>query len=294
MTREAFYEALGEVCEKYVTEAQMVRKPKKPVWMKAGAIAACFLLVIFVHLALTFPKNSAENEKAEGDTQDSVERENAEGDAQDSPPSVKLNGRIFYVSSYFTVSEKVPEGFEYAGKTKIGGEELSYFLNPDIPEWVYLYQEVLTDGTVDETGTLTRTEPHMAYVRYVDERLRGKHLLSCDGRLYIDMWSASYYDREPDVSQEFYEAVEAEWGIRLNEEIPEGFQSVGVAEFLGYDTIPSGALASNIRTAEVFVNPNKPQIVLMATEWYTATDEENGETKHTGYDIYILYDGPLK
>lgn len=293
MTREELFEVLGDVGEKYVTEARRLKKPKKPAWMKAGAAAACFFLVILLYLAFTIPKNSADNEKAERDTQDPVERENTVADA-DGPPNMKLNGRTFYVSSYSTVSEKVPEGFSYAGETKRDGEELSYYLNPDIPEWVYLYQEVLTDGTVDETGTLTRTEPHMAYVRYVDERLRGKHLLSCDGRLYIDMWSASYYDREPDVSLEFYEAVETEWGIRLNEEIPEGFQSVGVAEFSGYDTIPSGVLASNMRTAEVFVNPNKPQVVLMATEWYTAAKEENGETKHTGYDVYILYDGPLK
>ncbi len=29
------------------------------------------------------------------------------------------------------------------------------------------------------------------------------------------------------------------------------------------------------------------------THWFTATAEENGETRHNGFDVYILYDCPF-
>ena len=39
MTNEKLYEVLGDINEKYVSEARVYQKAKKPIWAKWGAIA---------------------------------------------------------------------------------------------------------------------------------------------------------------------------------------------------------------------------------------------------------------
>ena len=46
MTNEKLYEVLGDINEKYVSEARAYHKAKKPVWLKWGAVAACLCLMI--------------------------------------------------------------------------------------------------------------------------------------------------------------------------------------------------------------------------------------------------------
>ena len=46
MKREKFCELLGEINENYVKEAETIKKAKKPVWVKWGAMAACLCLVV--------------------------------------------------------------------------------------------------------------------------------------------------------------------------------------------------------------------------------------------------------
>ncbi len=46
MKREKFCELLGEINEDYVKEAETIKKAKKPVWVKWGAMAACLCLII--------------------------------------------------------------------------------------------------------------------------------------------------------------------------------------------------------------------------------------------------------
>ena len=46
MTNEKLYEVLGDINEKYVSEARVYQKAKKPIWVKWGAIAACLCLMI--------------------------------------------------------------------------------------------------------------------------------------------------------------------------------------------------------------------------------------------------------
>ena len=46
MTNEKLYEVLGDINEKYVSEARAYQKAKKPVWAKWGVIAACLCLMI--------------------------------------------------------------------------------------------------------------------------------------------------------------------------------------------------------------------------------------------------------
>ena len=188
----------------------------------------------------------------------------------------------------------MPDGFLYAGETDVGGfESCPYYTNPNMPEWVYVSQEVRTDGTVDLTGTLNRTDPHDAYVRYVDIRLRGKDLVCYNGEYYISMWSASSYGEYPDVNNEYFDSMESTYGIRIEGDTPNGFVSAGIAEFSGKDTIPRGALVSNVGAHEVHVNPNEPDVILVPTYWHTHTKEEEKETRHEGYNIYIRYNCPL-
>ena len=192
------------------------------------------------------------------------------------------------------VSNELPDGFLYAGEASVGGfDDCPYYTNPDKPEWVYVYQQVWTDGTVDETGTLNRTEPHHAYVRYVDVRLRGKKLVCCSGAYYISMWGAVCFGDRPDVTQEYYDEMAARYGIRIEGAVPDGFEFAGTAAFSGDDTIPTGELASNQAAADVYYDPADPAVILVETFWYTATAKEHGQTRHDGFDVYIRYDCPF-
>ena len=177
----------------------------------------------------------------------------------------------------------------------VGGlENCPYYLNPDVPEWVYVYHEVRTDGTVDAAGTLTNTPPHNAYVRYVDERLRNKDLVCYQGKYYISMWSADCHGDAPDVTREYYDKMDSLYGKRIEGTVLNRFELAGTAVFAGNDTVPTGSLASNEGEAAVYYDPNDPAVILVETHWFTATAEENGETRHEGYTVYILYDCPFR
>ena len=51
MRKEDFAEVLGDINENYIQEAETIKRSKKPVWPKWGAMAACLCLVI----GLTMP-----------------------------------------------------------------------------------------------------------------------------------------------------------------------------------------------------------------------------------------------
>lgn len=273
-------EAIENLDPAYIDAAAKKPKSKHMGWIKWVAIAASLCLVLACTLSVIF----REMPDQPLDTMNPA----------DGPPSLIVNGRDFYISSRLAVSNELPEGFAYAGNASVGGfVDCPYYTNPDMPEWVYVYHEVMTDGTVDSTGTLNRTEQHNAYVRYVDVRLRGKDLICYNGQYYISMWSVSTYGSEPDVSADYFEAMQTAYGIRIAGDAPAGFVSAGIAEFSGFDTVPRGELTSNAGAYEVYVNPDEPDVVLMATQWYTAAVGENGETKHNGFNVYIRYVCPL-
>ena len=58
MTNEKLYEVLGDINEKYVSEARVYQKAKKPIWAKWGAIAACLVLVCVVAIPFFSHNNS--------------------------------------------------------------------------------------------------------------------------------------------------------------------------------------------------------------------------------------------
>lgn len=281
MRKDRVIDSLGRIDDDMVQAVEALRRKKKrPAWTKWGALVACLCLVA----AIAIPSVLFQPAESPNDTME----------PSDGPSNLVVNGMNYLISSYLAVSEELPDGFTLAGEADVGGfEGCPYFVNPDIPEWVYVYQEVMTDGTVGSTGALRRTEPHHAYVRYVDIRLRGKGLISYNGEYFISMWSADTYGNFPDVSNEYYHTMENTYGIRMEGEAPDGFVFAGIAAFSGHDTIPRGALSSNEGAYEVFVNPNEPDIVLVPTQWYTAASDENGETRHEGFHVYIRYDCPL-
>ena len=252
---------------------------KKSLWLRWSAAAACIFLVFALPFALhRLPESPGEQVSGTG-----------------GPPHFTANGITYCISPYLAVEDELPDGFVSAGEVDVGGyTSCPYYLNPDLPEWAYVCQEVRTNGQIDSTGTLVSTEPHLAYARYVDARLRGKDLVLCNENYYISMWSAVSYGDAPDVSAAYYDSVESTYGIRMEGEAPEGFSPIGTAVFTGHDTIPRGTLASNRGAHEVYVDPEHPEIILIPAAWHTHTAAETHETLHTGFDVYVRYDCPLR
>lgn len=251
------------------------RKPlrKRRGWIPWAAAAACLCLLIAAIPAFSQKPSTPQ----EGTTD------------YGGPPRVAVNGRTYVISPYLANAEELPDGFTYAGTTDVdnGFEDCAYYTNPDIPEWIYVYQEVRTDGTVDETGTLVSTPPHNAYTRYVDERLRGKKLVCFDGNYYISMWSAWYSGEDPDVIEAYYEKIYEQYGIQIEGAVPDGFTLAGTAAFSGDDTVPKGTLASNEGEVEVYYDASNPEVILVEARWFTV------QGAHDGFDVYILYDCPF-
>ena len=165
MNRKDLYNGFNEVDDDILERSETASKSKKkPTWLKWGAIAACLCLVVSIAIPVLFHQSP----DTPHDTMD----------PSDGPSSLVVNGTSYLISPHLAVSDDLPDGFVHAGEASVGGfENCPYYTNPDMPEWVYVYHEVSTDGNVDATGTLNRTEPHNAYVRYVYERLRGKDLV---------------------------------------------------------------------------------------------------------------------
>lgn len=278
---EKLFRSITELSDDLIENAQTVPaggRKKTAAWKKWGAAAACLCLVIFaVPLLARIPQ--------------------APQGGAEAAPHFAVDNRTFIVSSHLgdAVTDELPEGFLPAGTISISGglEDCPYYRNPAVPEWIYVYQEVNTDGTMDAAGNLTRTPPHPAYVRYVDERLRGRDLICYQGEYYISMWSAKDYGDDPDVTEAYLAEMEALYGRRIEGAAPDGFVLAGTAEFTGKDTIPTGGLASNAEAAEVYYDPSDPAVLLMRTHWFTAA-AERGETRHDGFDVYIRYDCPFQ
>ena len=251
------------------------RKPlrKRRGWIAWAAAAACLCLLLAAIPAFSQKPSTPQ----EGTTD------------YGGPPRAVVNGRTYVISPYLANAEELPDGFTYAGTTDVdnGFETCAYYTNPDIPEWIYVYHEVRTDGTVDETGTLVSTPPHNAYVRYVDERLHGKKLVCFDGNYYISLWSAEDSGDDPDVSEAYYEKIYTQYGRRIEGAVPDGFTLAGTAAFSGEDTVPKGALASNEGEVEVYYDASNPEVILVEAHWFTV------QGAHDGFDVYILYDGPF-
>ncbi len=277
MKARRILEALGRVDEKYVEEAATGRKHTGIKW---GTMAACFCAVLAVSAVMLFWEKP--------------QTPDAGSSPGDLPPHIVVNEKTYLISSHMAVSEACPAGFVYAGESEMGGMgSCAYYVSPDMPQWVYVYHDVNTDGTVDDTGTLTRTETHKAYVRYVDIEIRGKDFVCYNGQLYISLWSADPDGERADLPRAFYDQMKDAYGVRIEAaQPPDGFILAGQAAFSGYDTVPAGELSSNVPQAEVYVSSDDGNAVLVSTQWHTAGGKSAGESVHSGYDIYVLCDQP--
>ncbi len=261
MTGKQLFEVIGAL------EPGDARSASGGHWQRWAALAACLLVVAG---AVWLLRPAAETPSADSSSP-------GEG-----PPCIVVDGVSYTVSGYLAVEQSCPEGFSYGGSSEYG----DYYVNPDNPAWVYVYCEVRTDGRLDESGTLIPTAPHMAYLRYVDSRICGDDYISVDGALYLSMWSAQSYGEDPDLTSAEYDAIQAQYGVRIEGEAPTGFVSAGTAVFTGYDTVPDLPLGCNTGTPEVLVSASAPGIVLASTVWYTAPTAA-GEVEHHGWNVYV-------
>lgn len=281
MNRNDLYHSFNAIDDDILERSETAQHTrKKPTWLKWGTIAACLCLVAALAV-LRYPAESPY-------TVDT-------GSEGCGLPSITVNGIQYLASPRSSHSYELPSGFSHAGTADIiGSGDCPYYIDPNTPEWVYVYQKIYSsDAIVDESGNISPASYYNAYVRYVDIRLHTRDLVCYNGEYYISMWSAQYYGDFPDVSAEYYDKVRSTYDIRFEGDVPNGFVSAGVAEFSGYETIPRGSLVSNVGTHEVYINPDEPDVMLVPTYWYTHTQEESKETRHDGYNIYIRYDCPF-
>ena len=99
MTNEKLYEVLGDINEKYVSEARVYQKAKKSIWAKWGAVAACLALVCVAATPL-FPHNN-----------DSV---TTPGIA-DAAPMIYVNDTLYKQSTSQTSFNELKDDFVYLG-----------------------------------------------------------------------------------------------------------------------------------------------------------------------------------
>jgi len=298
--RAKLAELLGEIREDLIEEAAPPARTR--VWQHWAALAACCCMIFSLGAFLTLfsgmgaksaepeaerPPQSAEPGDAPEMAPEMEEEEESElEESGDMLPHVVVDGVTYYHSSHLSSYDECPDGFTLAGV--IGSGEFAgteYYRNPAQPQLVYLYTMTNNRGEVDDSGTVIPTEPHMAFVRYADETIRGKDFLCHDGTLYIAMWSANTWAGTRDVSEAFFNSIHAKYGYRIEGALPEGFASVGIAEFSGYDIWPEGPLSSNRGEVEVFVNPDDPDVVLVAAVWHSA------KGRHEGFDVFLRYEG---
>jgi hypothetical protein len=172
-------------------------------------------------------------------------------------PSVEVEGTTYLVSSVFEGSFECPEGFSYAGEIAVSGsDELKpYYINPERPEWVYVYQECY-----DQRARAS----YMGYVRYVEEILRWSTLLRYQGEVYIFLNDTYYLPCQTEVApsdQARYDAVPYDSVLH---ELLEGFQPVGKTVADERDLLPTSELGSNrLPGQQVLANPEEPDILLL-------------------------------
>lgn len=167
-------------------------------------------------------------------------------------PSVEVKGTTYVITSVFEGASECPEGFAYAGEIAVSGSDTlkPYYINPERPEWVYVYQEC---------------RGHMGYVRYVEEVLRWVTLLRYQGEVYIFLNDTYYLPYQTEVApsdQARYDAVPYD---SVLQELPEGFQPVGKTVFDERDLVPTSELGCNrLPGQQVLADPEEPDILLLS------------------------------
>ena len=243
---------------------------KKIHWVKWGSIAACIVLITCsIIIAVIVNKDHS-------DTESGV-------------PDILINSIIYYKSGWDTAVMECPDGFQYSGTVETTNDDgkyllgCKYYINNDIPEWIYVYCKVW-----DEYNHVS-----MAFVRFVTADIRWNIFINYNGNIYVNLMS---YTASTESSESFYNYkldLENRYGLEIEAAVPEGCSLAGNAHLETLDRIPQTELGINSTSydnATVYINPEDNQAIYVGTSWYTATGEETGETLHTGYDVFVLYD----
>lgn len=278
---------IGYIDNEFIEKADNYKSNKIKYSRVIFTMAACMCVVI--GCVIFFGNNSPKTPEG------SVSEKHYQDGCTDIMSHIDINGKSYYPGANITVKNELPEGFDYAGEADLGWDKpCKYYINTDAPECIYVYQEVTTNGKTDASNTMINTEPHFAYLRYVDIRLRGKSIVKYNSSYYISMWSADDYSDTPDVTEEYYNSVFNIYDVRIEGEAPEGFEFVGKTDFSGDETVPKDNMTSNKGKLDLFADPDNPDIILLSTEWYTHTSTEKKETLHKGFDVYIKYQCPFE
>ena len=265
MKADKLFQAIGGADEELLERSE--KKSEKAHWLRWGIIAACMVIVACVAVVMLNNSNNT--------------------DTCDLPSSIVVDGTTYVISSSYTAVSDCPDGFEYSGVIGTDNTDdeyligCNYYINEAIPEWIYVYCEVWD----------SKNNASMAYVRFVTEDIRNSNFIRYNGQIYVSMWS-DWYAKDASY-REKYDRMEERYGIRVETDTPENCAFVGKAHLEETDRIPQIQLGVNDADydgAEVYANPDDNQVLYVGTSWYTATAEESGETLHTGYDIFILYD----
>lgn len=266
MKAEKLFQAIGGADDELLERSE--EKVKKVAWLKWGISAACLVAVAFAAVILLNTRDS-----------DTV--------SHDGPPEIMVNDTTYIMSSSYTAVSACPDGFEYNGTIDAGNTEdayligCNYYVNNEVPEWIYVYCEVWDSQNNAST----------AYVRFVAKDIRNNDFIRYNDRIYVSMWG-DWFSKD-DSHRAEYDKMQERYGIRIETDIPEDGVLAGKAHFEKTDRIPKiqlGVDDADYDNAEVYANPDDDQVLYVGTSWYTATKEEGGETLHTGYDIFILYD----
>lgn len=256
MNAKKFSDAMSELDTKYVDEAlNYKKKAKKPVWVKWGAVAACLCIAVCV-VAIPF-----------------MNTEQPQFPEQSVAPNVLINKTTYIQSAHDIVFETCPNGFEYGGKIESGtAKGCSYYINPQMSEWIYVEHEIKRTGTTDEF--------YSGYVRYVDENIRGKNFINYNGNIYVLMYHA---ECPTDIEKSVYDEVENTYGLQIEASDVEGFTPVGTTVFEGFDVIPYDNFGSNShqKTQQIYANSNIENVILVSSTWNTSSGT------HDGFEVYI-------
>jgi len=256
-------------------------KNKTPSLPKARWLILCIAACLVLAAALALPRISG------GEEEPSYGEPAGGNDGR----YFELNGRTYGRPGRASdITNELPEGFSLAGQITVAGEEVPYYTNPETPQLLYIRTTVTTNGEVDPTGHIVRTEPHLGYILYAEDGLYHRDLISYNGKLFLSMWSAVSYGEDPDVPDAFYTYVQETYDL-TTDSLPEGFVSVGTAEFSGFNTIPTGPLSFNGRIGsneapiEVFANSAADDVIFAAVVSSPTRPSSSGE-----YDTFIRCD----
>lgn len=256
MNAKKFSNALGNVRDEYVSEAIVYQnKRKRHNWAKWGIMAACLCIAVCV-VVIPF-----------------MNTEQPQFPEQSVAPNVLINNTTYIQSAHGIAFETCPNGFEYGGKIESGtAKGCSYYINPQMPEWIYVEHEIKRIGTTDEF--------YPGYVRYVDENIRGKNFINYNGNIYVLMYHA---ECPTDIEESVYDEVENSYGLKIEASGVDGFTPIGTTVFEGFDVIPYESFGSNShqKTQQIYANANIENVILVSSTWCTSFGT------HDGFEVYI-------